>query len=214
MYHSLTVYSGFWWIRSLFFTTGHQATFPHIQWSAAFIGLEGTQIAGESFTGHMLPGLLVGWNTFSCAIISSLALPLLLLAPFSMFLLIPRMRPVQNTHHQSNGSGGGGGLFGSALYDSLERGESLLLDHPEETHAALANLAIKFLVIKGFKVFCCMLAAAVLRRHLMVWKIFAPKFIFEAVGFLVALLVLAATLLLMRRVYNALATSFIKLKVS
>ena len=32
---------------------------------------------------------------------------------------------------------------------------------------------------------CCM-AAAVLRRHLMVWKIFAPKVLFEAASFLVA----------------------------
>ena len=36
-----------------------------------------------------------------------------------------------------------------------------------------------------FQVICTSVAALVLRRHLMVWKIFAPHFIFEAVGFMV-----------------------------
>ena len=34
-------------------------------------------------------------------------------------------------------------------------------------------------------ILCC-LAAAVLRRHLMVWKIFAPRVLFEAASLLVA----------------------------
>lgn len=42
-----------------------------------------------------------------------------------------------------------------------------------------------------------MLSAAVLRRHLMVWKIFAPRFIFEGIGFIVS----AAAILLGYAVY-------------
>jgi hypothetical protein len=30
---------------------GHQATFPHIQWSAAFVGVEGAEVGGETFAG-------------------------------------------------------------------------------------------------------------------------------------------------------------------
>jgi len=196
-----------------FFITGHQATFPHIQWSAAFIGLEGTQLAGESYSGHIIPGLLIGWNTFSCSLLSSLALPLLMFAPFSTYLLIPTLRPrSHNTHHQH--TNGTGGLFTSDIYKELERGESLLLDHAENVRNATFNLSIKFLVIKGFKVFCCMLSAAVLRRHLMVWKIFAPKFIFEAVGFMVSVVALLAANLVTSRVFNFLTISVLKWKMS
>jgi phosphatidylinositol glycan class O len=35
---------------------------------------------------------------------------------------------------------------------------------------------------------CCAACCLVMRRHLMVWAVFAPKFVFEGAGFLVALL--------------------------
>lgn len=38
-----------------------------------------------------------------------------------------------------------------------------------------------------FKVFATMLAATIHCRHLMVWKIFAPKFIFEAISLFVTI---------------------------
>ncbi|KRY76462.1 GPI ethanolamine phosphate transferase 3, partial [Trichinella pseudospiralis] len=38
---------------------------------------------------------------------------------------------------------------------------------------------VLFLTVLGTKLFFCVLACALHRRHLMVWKIFAPKFIFE-----------------------------------
>lgn len=49
-----------------------------------------------------------------------------------------------------------------------------------------------------------MFAAAVLRRHLMVWKIFAPRFIFEAVGFGISTVAVVASYLLAVRVHNVL----------
>ena len=42
------------------------------------------------------------------------------------------------------------------------------------------------LALCPFQLLLCCLAAAVLRRHLMVWKIFAPKVLFEGASFLVA----------------------------
>ncbi|KAL1243059.1 GPI ethanolamine phosphate transferase [Trichinella spiralis] len=39
---------------------------------------------------------------------------------------------------------------------------------------------VLFLTVLGTKLFFCVLACALHRRHLMVWKIFAPKFIFES----------------------------------
>ena len=56
-----------------FFTTGHQPTFPHIQWSAAFVGFAGSEFGGDSWLGHIIPITLVGWNTFSTVIISGVS---------------------------------------------------------------------------------------------------------------------------------------------
>lgn len=49
-----------------------------------------------------------------------------------------------------------------------------------------------------------MLAAAILRRHLMVWKIFAPRFVFEAVNFLFVILAVSFAYVLMISVHYAL----------
>lgn len=42
-------------------------------------------------------------------------------------------------------------------------------------------------VVLFFQVSFCAASAALHRRHLMVWKIFAPRFLFEAVGFLISI---------------------------
>jgi hypothetical protein len=50
-----------------------------------------------------------------------------------------------------------------------------------------------------FQMFTCMLAATIHCRHLMVWKIFAPKLIFEGLGlFVVLICVLLGYLLVIR----------------
>ena len=49
-----------------------------------------------------------------------------------------------------------------------------------------------------------MLAAAIHRRHLMVWKIFAPRFIFEGVSFIVTSVMLMLAFWFVLRVDNAL----------
>ena len=61
-------------------------------------------------------------------------------------------------------------------------------------------------MIQGLKLFTSMLTAAHHRRHLMVWKIFAPRFIFEAVGFLVSAVFLCFGYLVFGRVKQSLTT--------
>ena len=46
------------------------------------------------------------------------------------------------------------------------------------------------------------MAAAVLRRHLMIWKIFAPRFIFEGVGLGVSLASVLAGYAAFARIQN------------
>ncbi|XP_037082431.1 GPI ethanolamine phosphate transferase 3-like [Pollicipes pollicipes] len=137
-----------------FFSTGHQATFPSIQWDAAVAGLHMMP------TGLLLPGLCVLLATFASELVAAAALPLLLCAPHLVQAV--RERGVS------------------------WRGELNLLLDPNGTARRLLALNVLYLTAKAVKLLMCCLAAAVLRRHLMVWKIFAPKVLFEAVSFLVA----------------------------
>lgn len=60
-----------------FFTMGHQATFPTINWEAAFTGFHG------DYGNNVMPGVLLLANTFASNIIFTLATPLLVIWPFS-----------------------------------------------------------------------------------------------------------------------------------
>ncbi|XP_051891299.1 GPI ethanolamine phosphate transferase 3 isoform X2 [Pristis pectinata] len=59
-----------------FYATGHQPTFPTIQWNAAFVGFT------EGHSTNVLPAILVGMNTFASHILFAVGCPLLLLWPF------------------------------------------------------------------------------------------------------------------------------------
>ena len=49
----------------------------------------------------------------------------------------------------------------------------------------LFTVACVFLAFFKLRLFGCAVAAAALKRHLMVWKIFGPRFLFDFVGFFV-----------------------------
>lgn len=68
-----------------FYATGHQATFPNIPWDAAFIG------TSENFTNNFLPALLVILNTFGSYILMGFTLPILLIAPCTLYIRFPTL---------------------------------------------------------------------------------------------------------------------------
>ncbi|XP_065207337.1 GPI ethanolamine phosphate transferase 3 [Planococcus citri] len=45
------------------------------------------------------------------------------------------------------------------------------------------TLILRYLTLLSMRIFFTMLAACILRRHLMMWGVFAPKFIFEGISF-------------------------------
>ncbi|XP_034085383.1 LOW QUALITY PROTEIN: GPI ethanolamine phosphate transferase 3 [Gymnodraco acuticeps] len=145
-----------------FHATGHLPTFPSIQWGAAFVGFP------DGHTGTLLPASLVTLNTFASHILFSVACPLLLFWP-----LVCEVRGSR-----------GGRACGDEGEDAVM--EMRLREHPQQFTSALLQLATRYLFILGAQVFSSVCAAAILRRHLMVWKVFAPKLMFEASGFLVS----------------------------
>jgi len=58
--------------------------------------------------------------------------------------------------------------------------------HRESTEATSTRLALKISLFRAIAVTFSTLCAALHRRHLMVWAIFAPKFVFESIGSSVA----------------------------
>lgn len=170
-----------------FHATGHLPTFPSIQWSAAFVGFP------DGHTGTTLPALLVTLNTFASHILFAVGCPLLLFWPL--------VREVRGSR--------GGRVCGEEGEDAVM--EMRLRENPQQFSAALLQLSTRYLFINGAQVFASVCAAAILRRHLMVWKVFAPKLMFEASGFLVSSVFLLIGVTLVLRVDVAVGSWFKKL---
>ncbi|GAB1865544.1 GPI ethanolamine phosphate transferase 3 [Camponotus japonicus] len=145
-----------------FYGTGHQATFPTIHWHAAFVG------TGGYFYGNIVSAILVGINTFGSHIILGATLPLLVIVPFTLHRIFPK-------------------FLKAKFFDDIKRGELLLFEQDSAFHAAIFSIAGRYTLLHGIRTFGSMLATTIHCRHLMVWKIFAPKLIFEGLGFLVTL---------------------------
>ncbi|KAG8131353.1 hypothetical protein E2320_017969, partial [Naja naja] len=170
-----------------FYATGHQPVFPAIHWNAAFMGFQ------QGHTTNLLPALLVGANTFASQILLAAGCPLLLLWPFVC-----------------EASTSGARRPKAQLQDRAEEPmmEMRLREAPERFSAALLQLGLRYLLVLGLQLLASVLAAMILRRHLMVWKVFAPKFIFEAVGFVVSCVSLLLGLGLVMRVDCAVSKWF------
>ncbi|KAM8873318.1 GPI ethanolamine phosphate transferase 3 [Synchiropus picturatus] len=147
-----------------FHATGHLPTFPSIQWSAAFVGFP------DGHSGTTLPATLVTLNTFASHILFAVGCPLLLFWP-----LVCEVRGGPSRAARACGDEGEDAVM-----------EMRLRENPQLFSAALLQLSARYLFIQGAQVFASVCAAAILRRHLMVWKVFAPKLMFEASGFLVS----------------------------
>ncbi|XP_051269336.1 GPI ethanolamine phosphate transferase 3 [Dicentrarchus labrax] len=170
-----------------FHATGHLPTFPSIQWGAAFVGFP------DGHTGTLLPASLVTLNTFASHILFAVGCPLLLFWP-----LVCEIR----------GSRGGRGC-GEEGEDAVM--EMRLRENPQQFSSALLQLSTRYLFILGAQVFASVCAAAILRRHLMVWKVFAPKLMFEASGFVVSSVSLLIGVTLVLRVDVAVGRWFKRL---
>eukprot|EP00112_Aurelia_sp_Birch-Aquarium-sp1_P012524 Seg2632.3 transcript_id=Seg2632.3/GoldUCD/mRNA.D3Y31 product="GPI ethanolamine phosphate transferase 3" protein_id=Seg2632.3/GoldUCD/D3Y31 len=165
-----------------FFATGHQATIPSIRFDAAFIGLQGDS------GGRVLPALLILLNTFSSHIFFALSLPLLHIWQ----LTSNRDKTDLSTNDESKNALGGNDL-----------GDMSLRQDPQNVRRSLVATILCYLAVQMFKVVTTAIVASFHRRHLMVWRIFGPRYVFEAAGFLVSLPFLLLGLVFYFRIDNA-----------
>ncbi|XP_075215496.1 phosphatidylinositol glycan anchor biosynthesis class O [Lycorma delicatula] len=159
-----------------FYSTSHQPVFSSLHWDAAFL-----TSAGSNLDSLLIPGLLVLSNTFCSQMVHALLLPMLLIAPFTLHAVAPKLAIDRDPAE-------------------VKRGELLIFERESVLVRALFSLAIRYILFQGLRVFMCMMAAAIHSRHLMVWKVFAPKLIFEGVAFTVSLPCILAGVILVHRV--------------
>ena len=138
---------------------------------------------------------MIGYNTFVSRILFAFFLPLLLVAPFAIHLTSGQTGSTDESNKI---------VSNSNLSEILSQGETVLIEQRDETNANMFRLCVKYNVIQGMKLVTSMLTAAHHRRHLMVWKIFAPRFIFEGIGFLVSAVFLCLGYIVFIRVKQSL----------
>ncbi|EDO47657.1 predicted protein [Nematostella vectensis] len=123
----------------------------------------------------VLPGLLIFLNTFASHVLFAVSLPLLLLWRQLTSRLLTKT-------------------------DANDKGEFSLSDYPQLFREQVFALLLRYTFLNGVKVLATACSAALHRRHLMVWKIFAPRFVFESASFLVSIPFLVFTYLVLLRV--------------
>ncbi|XP_010212297.1 PREDICTED: GPI ethanolamine phosphate transferase 3 [Tinamus guttatus] len=178
-----------------FYSTGHQPIFPAIHWNAAFVGFH------LDHSTNILPAVLVGANTFASHILFAVGCPLLLLWPFVCETPSAQRKKSRKEPREE------------LLEEEEHMMEMRLREAPERLSAALLQLGLKYLFILGMQLLACVCAAVILRRHLMVWKVFAPKFLLEALGFVVSSICLLLGISLVMRVDCAVSTWFTQLQL-
>lgn len=113
-----------------FYGSGHQPTFPNISWEAAFVGTSGV------FISNIIPATLIIINTFCSYILMGMLLPLLLIMPFTVFILMPSV-----VGRKSNN-----------LQLASMRGEVGLIERSSLTLSAMFILSCKYIMGHGIRV--------------------------------------------------------------
>lgn len=164
----------------IFFGTGHQATFASIQWKTGFIGLDSAH--------QLFSAILIGLNTFSGFILTGLSIPLFKLWNMSPIINLSKKTPTNEDEKEE----------GSPSTDA-----PMMIN---KLDSSMMEIELKYMNLQVFIGLVDMIFIFVLRRHLMVWKIFSPRFLMSCtLIILVDLLFLSFVLLVL---------SFVKLKVS
>nr|CAD7395860.1 unnamed protein product [Timema cristinae] len=195
-----------------FYGTGHQPTFSNIQWEAAFVGTGGIfhthvvpalLVGLNTFCAQMVMGL-----TLPLLLVAPFTQLILLVTKFtrlgksSEFCIEVFKRftetlfPIKKIEHKD------GFILlrntirmmaprlmslGDPVMEDLKKGELFLYQRDDLLYHGLFDLCTKYTLFIGTRMLACMLAGAMHCRHLMTWKVFAPKLMFEGLGLFVSL---------------------------
>ena len=118
----------FWGLSTLhfFYATGHQAAFTTLHWNSAFL-----LSAGRELSSHIIPGVLVIANTFCSYIIHGMLLPVLIIAPYTLYVVAPKL-----AGHLSN----------------AKKAELLLFEQEPLMYHGLFNLSVRYYLFFALRV--------------------------------------------------------------
>lgn len=167
-----------------FFATGHQTTFASIQWRTAFVGFRSVQYPFSPF--------LVILNSFGpLAFLPALALPLLVLWNLAPQ---PRSSPTkkdQSTMQERESDG--------QVYPTIQR---------MPTIRYLLQASLSFIFYHLIITFSSAIFAAHFRRHLMLFKIWTPRFMTGAISLQIVFFGLMLGIIAAGNVMNKVTVTF------
>lgn len=146
-------------MTNYFYGFGHHATIPSIRFETAFIGFHG------DWNSKIIPAVLIHCNMFAAEIFFTFLVPLLILFPCTKSTLL---------EHFSFLRDGGD--------SSVWRGDFVMHENPDVFIHLQSKMYFSLYLYHGLKLTASILAATVHKRHLMVWKIFAPRFVYQAMS--------------------------------
>uniref|UniRef100_A0A6B2ED15 Putative glycosylphosphatidylinositol anchor synthesis protein n=1 Tax=Phlebotomus kandelakii TaxID=1109342 RepID=A0A6B2ED15_9DIPT len=215
-------------IHFTFYTTSHQTTLSQIDWHPAFVGR--TAYHDHS---NIISAFLVIIATFCGALLFGTVFPLVTLAPFFIYSALPnlaahhrdvaserrpeRLRTSNNVEYRrvniSRVDEVAGEVASEEEYD-ITKGELNLFENGPLFIGAIFKSACQLMALQGLRIFCSMLACTIHCRHLMVWKIFAPRFIYEGISTYVLLGAILFSYLMLMRVHRAVVNLIVKITKS
>uniref|UniRef100_A0A182K121 Uncharacterized protein n=1 Tax=Anopheles christyi TaxID=43041 RepID=A0A182K121_9DIPT len=93
-------------------------------------------------------------------------------------------------------------VSGAADFD-ITKGELNLYENEKLFIGTVFKTACQLILLQSLRIFCAMFACTLHCRHLMVWKIFAPRFIYEGIASYVMFVGLVLGFLLLLRVHRS-----------
>jgi phosphatidylinositol glycan class O len=187
-----------------FYCTSHQPTISQIDWNAAFVG----RTANYDHS-NFISALLVLTSTFNANIILLVLYPLMVLFPFMLYALYPQLcssgvknknsseykRVTLNTDNEDDEK--------ASSVANVTRGEINLFEHEKLFMSSVFKVGCQLIILQGTKAFASMIACTILCRHLMVWKIFAPRFIYEGIASYITFIAIIVGFLILIRVHKS-----------
>lgn len=182
------VVSWFLLVNYGFYATSHQPTISQIDWSAAFVGR-----SANIHHSNILSAILVLISTFNSNIIFLTIYPLLVLFPFMIYAIYPQLsvkvfsmdkkkREEKTSEYRRITLSDDISTSNDRIDFDVTRGEINLFENETLFITSVFKVGCQLMILQGIKALASMIACTILCRHLMVWKIFAPRFIYEGIG--------------------------------
>ena len=143
------------WASSLWFATGHRMDIARLQLDTAFVGLDAFHFEAA--------GALLFLNTFAIPLLAQLALP----------MLVPRAPGAALSPPPAARATAGGAASAAAARAAADVSVGIVAERA--AFERLRELALGVQLYQTLHTLGAALSAALQRRHLMVWAIFAPR---------------------------------------